>query len=39
MLKTIYNAGPSNQFTSIILFRTVACLSFYLVEHDLVLEQ
>ena len=39
--KTIYNACPSNQLTSIILFGTVACLYtyFYLVEHDLVFEK
>ena len=36
--KTIYNASPSNQVTSIILFTTVVCLYtyFYLAEHDLV---
>ena len=39
--KTIYSASPSNQVTSIILLRTVACLYtyFYLDEHDLVFEK
>ena len=30
MLKKFYNASPSNQLTSIILFRTVACLYTFL---------